>query len=109
MHKEMTTLHESDLTLSLGPVKVHAIVNVWLPKSVYELINDGETDENYLTDHVFFERHPERKRRRIGRDERGAIHEWHTIRTYLIRPLVQLVRQKMKGYDHVVLEFDQKP
>lgn len=47
----------------------------------------GITDENQLTNLVFFARHPELGGRRLRRNERGLAQEWLAIRDGLVRPI----------------------
>jgi hypothetical protein len=54
--------------------------------AVAEAIRAGQSDANKLANLVFFARHPERKGRPIGRDERHAAAEWLQIRDTIVRP-----------------------
>ncbi len=51
-------------------------------------IANGNRDENSLTSELFYARHPERNRRKIGRSERQAAAEWRQIRDKIVRPLL---------------------
>lgn len=48
----------------------------------------GITDENKLTNFVFFARHPELRGRRIRKDERDLAQKWLRIRNDLVRPML---------------------
>lgn len=49
----------------------------------------GQTDENKLTNMIFFARHPELNGRRIARHEKNLAAEWRSIRDQLVRPFLR--------------------
>ncbi|MBT8101309.1 MAG: hypothetical protein KJO82_16250 [Gammaproteobacteria bacterium] len=51
-------------------------------------IAGGNRDENSLTSELFYDRHPERNRRKIARSEQKAAREWLDIREQVVRPLL---------------------
>ena len=59
---------------------------------VRSAIRSGTTDENSLTDLIFFRRHPERSGRAISRsdsDFQRLIQEWLSIRDTVVRPILR--------------------
>jgi hypothetical protein len=70
----------------LGRVAVHAPTGQDRERSVVTgMISRGMTDENRLTNAIFFARHPERRGRTLARGSALA-GEWVTIRDQLVRP-----------------------
>lgn len=57
--------------------------------AVYLLYHQGITDENKLTNLVFFALHPELKGSRIRKNERDLAQKWLRIRNNLVRPFLQ--------------------
>ncbi|MGB5347588.1 MAG: D-alanyl-D-alanine carboxypeptidase family protein [Woeseia sp.] len=51
-------------------------------------IANGQRNENILTSDLFYARHPQRNRRKIGLGERTAAAEWLQIRNTIVRPLL---------------------
>ncbi len=67
-------------------------------KLVSSSIRRGTTDENSLTDLVFFRRHPERNGRSISKNERNyqtLAQEWLRIRDTLVRPLLRTPNSRL--------------
>lgn len=61
------------------------------PLALQLALRVGERDENRLTSLLFNHRHPERKGRKLGKDERGyssLAKEWLQIRDAFVRPLL---------------------
>ena len=61
-------------------------------------LRKGITDENRLTDKIFFRRHPERNGLKIRRDERdfkALSQEWLAIRDKLVRPVLNSGSESM--------------
>ena len=56
---------------------------------VRSAIRSGTTNENSLTDLIFFRRHPERNGRAISRSESGLTQEWLSIRDTVVRPILR--------------------
>ncbi|MCB0586315.1 MAG: penicillin-insensitive murein endopeptidase [Phaeodactylibacter sp.] len=59
--------------------------------SIFTAIMKGERNAIQLTDLAFFDRHPERKGQRIGRDEKEAIREWNDIKATIVEPLLRMI------------------
>jgi hypothetical protein len=59
------------------------------PLAILLTIKNGKRDENYLTDMVFYARHPERHGQRLQPKERPSIQEWLGIRDRLVRPALR--------------------
>jgi hypothetical protein len=57
--------------------------------ATFNRIMAGETDENALTDAVFYERHPRLKGHTLDPNkpsERGYVDDWLSIREHIVRP-----------------------
>ncbi|MGB2668638.1 MAG: hypothetical protein WAK48_31930 [Candidatus Acidiferrum sp.] len=59
------------------------------PLAIQLAITNQKRDENYLTDMVFYARHPERHGQRLQPNERASIQEWLGIRDRLVRPALR--------------------
>lgn len=64
------------------------------PVKFVQLLLSNEKRENFLTDRLFFERHPERKNRKLTRNEKKLIREWLSIRKDVVRPILQYLYGK---------------
>ena len=64
------------------------------PIQFVELILSNEKRENYLTDIVFFNRHPERKNKPLVRNEKVLIKEWLSIRKVIVHPVLNYLYGK---------------
>lgn len=79
--------------MSSLPARVRLLLRwgLW-PAAVQAAIDAGIRDENRLTNMIFFQAHPERGGRPIGRGEAGAgelIREWLGYRDVFVRPLLR--------------------
>lgn len=90
----MATLGESDLeseaerfapSTSFGTGQSRRDLDQWV---IGFHLSQGVLDENRLTDAVFFDRHPERQGRLLGRTEWAPRREWLAIRDGLVRPML---------------------
>ena len=59
----------------------------------------GISDENKLTNFVFYAHHPELGGRRIRKDERALAQEWLQIRNVLVRPSLQGVQPELEEFE----------
>ena len=62
--------------------------------AVKSRVEAGQRDQNALTDMVFFQRHPERRGRRLRPDEHKLVHEWKAILRRVVLP--ELARRPAK-------------
>jgi murein DD-endopeptidase MepM/ murein hydrolase activator NlpD len=56
----------------------------------------GNTDENKLTDMIFFARHPERNGEKLKTYEKALIQEWLNLRNNVVRPIIAKMKE-VKG------------
>jgi murein DD-endopeptidase MepM/ murein hydrolase activator NlpD len=80
---------------------VSKISDYWNYAKLYAMVSSayfaGNTDENYLTNLIFFARHPTRnKNDRLKPHEKDLIKEWLNIRDTIIRPIIEGIK-KNKG------------
>ncbi len=67
---------------------------IGFPVMFVQLLLSNEKRENFLTDKLFFERHPERKNQKLKRNEKALIREWLSIRKNVVRPILQYLYGK---------------
>jgi hypothetical protein len=93
---------EAPFTYDKVPRVVEYLLSVGeVERALDEIIRRGETNENYLSDLVFFKRHPERNGRYISqedKDYKALSQEWLQIRDTLVRQALARAGQAPPGY-----------